>query len=303
MLRTPIALALIAILSLAVGCGSDDGPTGSNTAATPTLKFSAIPGEKATKLKAKFDQFAAHLADKLGVKCEYVGSSSYGASVAMFEKGEIHFAWFGGLTGVLAREKVAGATAFGQGTEDPNYFSYFIANKDSGIEKSDSPDKLPKGLEGKSFGFGSEKSTSGRLMPEHFIRTLSGKSPKEFFGSEPQFLKKHPLTAKGVEAGTVQAGALSYKTYDKMVAEGKLDPEVCRVVWKTPYYADYNFTMRPELDKAFGEGFSKKLTDTILAYADKDVLENGFQRSGFIPAKNEDFNQIRELAAKLGFLD
>ena len=100
-----------------------------------------------------------------------------------------------------------------------------------------------------------------------------------------------------------QVGALSYKTYDKMVKNGDIDPEVCKIIWKTPFYADYNWTAHPDLDKVFGEGFIDKLQAAILAYDDKDVLDNGFQRSKLIPAKNEDFAKIKELAQQLGFLD
>jgi phosphonate transport system substrate-binding protein len=293
-------LLLLSAALLCTACGGKAADTSSGS--KPTLYFSAIPGEKDTKLQEKFAKFAAYLSAQLDVPVSYRASADYGASVRMFDKGEILLAWFGGLTGVQAREKVAGAKAIAQGAEDPKYYSYFIAHKDAGIEPSTSPDTLPAGLEGKSFTFGSERSTSGRLMPEFFIRSFSGKDPTAFFGQKPQFSGKHPLTAKAVEAGTVQAGALSYTTYDKMVANGELDPKTCVVVWKTPYYADYNFTAHPDLETIYGAGFTDKLQAAILALDDKDILENGFQRSKMIAATNEDFARIRELAAQLDFL-
>ncbi len=293
----PLVLALLGLVAaVAPGCGNkaDDAKV---------LTFSAIPGEEDTKLTEKFTKFGKYLGDKLGIEVKYRAASDYGASVKMFEKGEIQLAWFGGLTGVQARHKVKGAKAIAQGAEDPNYFSYFIANADAGITPSESRDSFPKGLEGKSFTFGSPRSTSGRLMPEHFIRTMGGKAPKDLFGSEPQFSNKHNLTAKWVESGKVQVGALSYKTYDKMVKKGQLDPKKAMVIWKTPYYADYNFTAHPKLEEMFGAGFIKKLQDAILAYDERDVLDDGFQRSKLIAAKNADFAKIKDLAQQLGFLD
>ena len=129
------------------------------------LRFSAIPDQNKTELKEKFDKIADYLEKELGVKVEYVPSSDYKASVEAFSQGDIQLAWFGGLTGVQARDKVEGAHAIAQGAADPEYFSYFIAHKDSGLEKSD---EFPSGIAGKSFTFGSESSTSGRLMPEYF---------------------------------------------------------------------------------------------------------------------------------------
>lgn len=294
----PLAVLLALLVAPLAGCGDKPASDGAKV-----LTFSAIPGEEDTKLTEKFNAFGRYLAEELGIEVAYRAASDYGASVKMFEKGEIQLAWFGGLTGVQARNKVDGARAIAQGAEDPKYFSYFIANADAGITPSEDRNTFPSGLEGKTFTFGSERSTSGRLMPEHFIRSMTGKSPKELFGSEPQFSKKHPLTAKWVESGKVQVGALSYKTYDKMVEKGEIDPEKAVVIWKTPFYADYNFTAHPKLEEMFGAGFIAKLQAAILAYDDADVLSEGFQRSKLIAAKNEDFAKIKELAEQLDFLD
>jgi len=306
-MRTLIRSFFVAALCTALlACGGEDKPTTNpeaNPEAKPVLRFSAIPGEKAAKLKEKFDGFAKYLAEELGVEVEYKPSAKYSASVNMFAKGEIHLAWFGGLTGVQARHKVPGSVAIAQGKADPNYFSYFIANANAGITPSESQDVFPSGLEGKSFTFGSERSTSGRLMPEHFINEMGGKTPTELFGSEPGFSGAHDKTAKLVEEGAYDVGALSYKTLDKMIAAGEIDTNKLKIIWKTPYYADYNFTAHADLDKVFGDGFQKKLTAAILAFSDKDILEEGFQRSSFIPAKNEDFAAVKDLAQKRGFLD
>lgn len=311
--RAPRALALILTFALGLGlaaCGDKDKGAGDEptptdvegTTGTP-LVFSAIPGEKATKLKEKFTAFGEYLSEELGVPVTYRAADSYGASVNMFAKGEIQFAWFGGLTGVQARAKVDGSKAIAQGKADPKYYTYFVAHKDSGITKSDDPGTLPGNLVGKSFTFGSERSTSGRLMPEHFLTSMSGKTVEALFGSKPGFSKAHDKTAKLVENGDYDLGAMSYKTYEKMIKDGELDPAKAVLVWKTPPYADYNFSVRGDLDTTHGAGFTEKLQKAILAFADKDVLENGFQREGFIPAKNEDFADVKALAQKLGFLD
>jgi phosphonate transport system substrate-binding protein len=40
------------------------------------------------------------------------------------------------------------------------------------------------------------------------------------------------------------------------------------VIWKTPFYADYNFTAHPVLEQSYGEGFIDKLQKTLLAIDD-----------------------------------
>ena len=85
-----------------------------------------------------------------------------------------------------------------------------------------------------------------------------------------------------------------------MVKEGKLDPTLCKVIWKTPYYADYNFTAHPILEERYGQGFTEKLKDALLAMRG-DLLQ-AFPRSALIDAKNEDFDAIATVARSLNLL-
>ncbi len=296
----PITRLVIATSALALAsCGdqpatSPEGPT----AGQPTLRFSAIPDQNTTELEEKYSGMASYLSEQLGVPVEFVAADNYTASVEMFKNGDIQLAWFGGLTGVQAREAVAGAIAIAQGKADPEYYSYFIANTSTGLEKSDT---FPAAIADLTFTFGSESSTSGRLMPSYFITENTGKSPEEFFTKPVGFSGAHDKTAELVASGQWQAGVLSYKTYDSLVEEGKVDPEVCKIIWKTPPYADYNFTAHPALEEMFGEGFTKKLQDTLVAIDDPALL-SVFPREALIPAENSEYDGIKEVAEELGFL-
>ena len=285
------ALSVVTMLVLS-GCGESPSPA-------RVLKFTAIPGDDVTELQQKFAPFEKHMSERLGVEVKYVPAADYSASVESFVSGDVHLAWFGGLTGVRARNAVAGARAIAQGKVDPEYHTYFIAHKDSGLEKSEG---FPKGLEGKKFTFGSQSSTSGRLMPEYFIRKNSGKSPTEFFGAPPSFSRSHEMTAQLVQAGTFQAGAIDFKTYDRLVSEKKIDPGKCFVIWKTPAYPDYNWTAHPDLEKIFGPGFIEKLRKALVAVKDPAFLKAVNRPEGLIPAKNEDWNSLADLAKELDLL-
>lgn len=284
-------------------CGCDSSKSnravngGANTTAQ-VLRFSAIPDQSKTELKEKFDALAKHLIRELGVEVRYVPSSDYKASVDTFKNGVIQLAWFGGLTGVQARHAVEGARAIAQGKADPGFESYFIAHADTGLGKSD---EFPSGLGRFTFTFGSESSTSGRLMPEYFIRENTGKSPNDFFETEPTFSGSHDNTVQLVESGQVQTGVVNFKVYQKRVEEGKTDPNVCKVVWITPKYADYNFTAHPDLEKMFGGGFTDRLQKVLIAIDDSALL-SAFPREALIEAENEDFAGIEKVARDLGFL-
>ena len=119
-------------------------------------------------------------------------------------------------------------------------------------------------------------------------------SPVGFSGS-------HDKTAELVESGQYQVGVLNFKVYDRRVAEGLTDPEVARVIWKTPTYADYNWTAHPLLEETFGEGFTARLQEALVSIDDPGLL-SALPRTRLIEASNEDFESIREVALELGML-
>ncbi|XAL98949.1 putative selenate ABC transporter substrate-binding protein [Phycisphaeraceae bacterium D3-23] len=266
------------------------------------LVFSAIPDTAGSELTEKFDKVAEYLSAELGVTVRYQPSPDYGASVEAFTNGDIHFAWFGGLTGVQAMQAVPGSAAIVQGEADPMYYSYFIAHTDSELPEWNGEDgqPFPDAMGGMSFTFGSEKSTSGRLMPEFFIRENTDQSPAEFFDGEPGFSGSHDNTVSQVNSGAYMVGAVNYKVYTRMSEAGEAPNAY--IVWKTPYYADYNLTARGDLDETFGEGSMKKLQEVLVALDDPALL-SAFDRDNLIEATNGEFQGIVDVAESLGFLE
>ena len=139
---------------------------GSEVMAEPFV-FTAIPDQDETRLRARFDKVADYLQDKLGVEVQYVPVKSYAAAVTAFRNNQVQLAWFGGLSGVQARLLVPGSEAIAQGYEDQFFETYFIAHESTGLQAAK---VFPDGIKGKTFTFGSKGSTSGRLMPEFYIR-------------------------------------------------------------------------------------------------------------------------------------
>jgi phosphonate transport system substrate-binding protein len=288
-----IAVAATALtLSSCGDKGEDEG--GDETA---VLRFSAIPDKTTTGQAERFKPVAEFLSKELGVKVEFVPAIDYSASVEKFENGDIQLAWFGGVSGVQARNAVDGAKALAAGKEDLAFKSYFIANSATGLERSDD---FPAAIAELNFTYGSSGSTSGCLMPSHFIMANTGKSPFDFFEKKPGFSGAHDSTALAVQDGNFQAGVLSYTTFDEMVAEGKIDPAKVKVIWETPAFADYNFTAHPKLNKMFGEGFVDKLKKALLACKDPAVL-NALDRSEIVEVTNETFKSIAEVMTKVKF--
>lgn len=270
--------------------------------AKPVLKFTGIPNQNTTELNEKYKPLAKYLSDKLGVPVEYVPSADYNASVDAFKNGDVQLAWFGGYTGCQARAAVPGAKAIACGALDLKFKSYFIANKAAGVPKGAD---FPMAMAGKKFTFGSASSTSGRLMPEHFIRKSTKKSPKEFFGAEPSFSGSHDKTIELVTAGTFDCGVVDFTVFDKRVKEKKVDLDKIEIVWTTPEFADYNFTAHPKLEETYGAGFTEKLQKVLVGMqGDDKQLLSAMDRAadGLVACTNETFETLRKTAVDIGLL-
>ncbi len=295
------ALALVALVGTLIlpSCDDKEDPTAGEMS-TKVLVVTAIPDEKHSDQEANYEELRRYLADQLGIKVEFSISASYDAAVERFKNGEVHLVWFGGFTGVQARKAVPGARAIAQGDVDPKYKSYFIAHKSTGLTKSDD---FPVAIKDLSFTFGSKSSTSGRLMPTYFILKQTGVMPDQFFTQPTQFqtVGGHDATARAVAGGSVDAGVLSYKKYDSMVASGEIRAEDAPIIWETPEYADYNLTVHPALEEMFGEGFIDQLQRVLVECEDEKVLK-AFLRKRLIPASNEEFDGIHEVARELGMM-
>ncbi|MAM87701.1 putative selenate ABC transporter substrate-binding protein [Allohahella sp. A8] len=263
-----------------------------------TLVFTAIPDQDETRLQERFSKVSDYLEKTLEVDVRFVPVKDYAATVSAFRNNQVQLAWFGGLSGVQARRLVEGSEAIAQGEEDTQFKTYFIAHKSSGVEPSE---EFPKGMAGKTFTFGSKGSTSGRLMPEFYIREKTGQVPEKFF-SRVGFSDNHSRTIALVESGAYQLGAVSYDVWETEMAAGDIDVSAVKVIWETPTYADYQWTIRGDVDKTFGKGFKAKVQQALLNMDDPDLLA-AFPRTKFIKAENSDYQQILDVAQEIGLID
>lgn len=261
--------------------------------------FTGIPDQDESRLVERFGKVATYLEGKLGVPVRYIPVKSYPAAVTAFTNGQVQLAWFGGFTGVQARKAVPGSQAIAQGAEDAAFKSYFIANAKTGLKRSA---EFPKDIAGKTFTFGSRASTSGRLMPEHFIReAFPGKTPDEVF-DKVGFSGDHSRTLQLVQSGAFEVGALDYSVWELDLKAGKVETDKVSVIWESPTYPDYQWTVRGDVDQVYGQGFTERLKAALLGITDPAILEP-FGRSKFIPATNADYAPIERVGRATGLLD
>lgn len=293
------------LLQLAIACSTPNATTSPEAAtqqsAPTTLTTGAIPDQDPEKLQRLYDKLAKYLEQELKVPVTYKPVTDYTAAVTAFKVGDLDLVWFGGLTGVQARLQVPGAEAIAQRDIDAKFHSVFIANKRSGITPiKDSKDLAA--LKGKTFTFGSESSTSGRLMPQYFLQQAGIKL--EDFKGQVGFAKNHDATLELVQAGTYEAGVLNEKVWLSRLQEGKVNTNQVEAVWRTPPYYDYHWVIHPRVREQYGADFAEKVQAALfklsLAIPEQKEILDLFNAAKFIPTQNANYAQIEQVGREIG---
>ncbi len=300
---------LVALAIVASGCGDDDsGDTGAgdpSDGSEAVLRIGAIPDQEPERLQRTYGLLADHLEAELpGVTVEYVPVTDYQGAVTAFRVGDLDVAWFGGLTGVQARLEVEGAHAVAQRDIDAQFTSVFVAGADTGIEQIDDVAGLAV-LAGRSLTFGSESSTSGRLMPQAFLAE-AGLDASDSFRGAPGFSGSHDATIELVSAGTYEVGALNSQVWDARVADGTVDTDRVVEIFRTPPYYDYHWVARPDLDDRLGSGFTDRFVTalTSLDAADENdtAILDLFGAGAFVTTEDGNYAAIEAVGRDAGLI-
>ena len=266
-----------------------------------TLKIGAIPDQNQDLLDKRFNLFSNELSKTLNVKVKYIPVINYVAAVTGFRTNDLDLVWFGGLSGVQARLQTPNAIVIAQRDIDKEFKSVFIVNKKLKLDSISNKNGLKK-LKNLKFTFGSENSTSGRLMPEYFLNN-AGIKIKDFKGKRAGFSGSHDATIALVNSGAFDAGALNKQVWENNLKNNPKRTNNVNLFWITPDYVDYHWLAQGNLDSRFRKGFTKELKSTILNLDIKNTehkkILNMFNAKKFIEAESSDYKNIEAIARKL----
>lgn len=257
--------------------GSDNTPV--NVGMVPDAGATQVSIKEKAPLKAYLEQ-------KLGRPVNLIIPTNYNATVEALGNGSLDFAYLGGLTYIKAHARYS-VTPLVQRSSDLQFRSYFITSSHSSIHSLSD-------LRGKNFAFGDINSTSGHLMPYLEMRQ-AGIDPDSAL--KYRYTGSHPATAKAVESGAVDAGALDESVYNSMIAEGKLDPNKVRVFYMSKPFVDYVWVARKDIDPATQEKFAQAFTD--LKEGQNEEILKILRGKNFVRASNEEYTVLRLVAEDL----
>jgi phosphonate transport system substrate-binding protein len=254
------------------------------------VRVGMIPDAGATQVS--IDQkkpLRDYLAGKLGRDVDLVIPTNYNATVEALGNGSLDFAYLGGLTYVKAHAQY-GVVPLVQRSSDRQFHSLFITQADSTIGSL-------KDLHGRRFAFGDINSTSGHLMP-FYTMTQAGLNPDKDLTY--RYTGNHPATAKAVEAGTADAGALDESVYHAMIDGAQLDKTKVRIFFTTPPFVDYVWVARKETSVVDRNAFANAFL-SLRAPGDAPILEI-LRGTSFVRADDGEYATLRMVATKLNLL-
>ena len=267
---------------------------GSLSHAQQVFRVTTIPEEAATEQVRKFTPLAAYLEKKLGMKVEFTPVSDYPAAVEALVNKKVELVWFGGFTHVQAQLRSGGKIVpIAQREEDTKFQSVFIAKTDSGI-------KALADLKGKQISFGSQSSTSGHLMPRHFLLQAQLNPEKDF--KRIAYSGAHDATIASVVSGKVDAAALDITVWRKFVGENKVDTKAVNVFYTTPTFFNYNWSVHADLPADLRERVKKALLDLDPATPEgKEILQLN-RATRYIPTTPENYKGLESAGRSAGLI-
>jgi len=262
--------------------------------AQQVFRVTTIPEEAATEQVRKFTPLATYLEKKLGMKVEFTPVSDYPAAVEALVNKKVDLVWFGGFTHVQAQLRSGGKIVpIAQREEDTKFQSVFIAKTDSGI-------KALADLKGRQVSFGSQSSTSGHLMPRHFL-LQAGLTPEKDF-KRVAYSGAHDATIASVVSGKVDAAALDITVWRKFVGENKVDTKAVDVFHTTPTYFNYNWSMHVDSPAELRQRVQKALLDIDPATAEgREILQLN-RATRYIPTSPENYKGLEAAGRSAGLI-
>ena len=244
------------------------------------LVIGLLPGESAPTVMRLNEPLRAYLEKRLGLPVELVVGANYAATGEALRFGRLDIAYLGPVTYILQSRRTK-LDVFARPSHEmvgPTFQAVIIV-------PADSPAKSLADLKGTEIAFGDPASTSGTWVPRYQLLDAGLVSGRDY---TLRVLGAHDAVALAVANHKVAAGGLSMPIYNRLLADGKIDPKAVRVLAPSPAIPEYMWTFREGLDPAFREEIRK----AFINVTDPEALKV-FRAEAFIPCVDADVDRVR----------
>ena len=264
-------------------------------AAEPPLKLGVgLFQPDREKNDATYRPLAEYLSAKLKRPVELRTVDSWEGLAKSLANGETDLALMGPWGYVLANHQ-AGAQVISTILYDgkPEYFAIMVTHPNSGINS-------PADLKGRTFAFGDKGSTSGYLIPLHYLMQ-QGITPEGYFSKVVH--TSHQAIETQVTQGVLDAGADYNRNRNAMIEQGLIKAERSRVIWQSAPLPNDAVAVSAALykDKAFVTRLQAALVAVgPLLQTQPQLLPAHY--TGFVASENSLYKPIRDAGLATGKL-
>jgi phosphonate transport system substrate-binding protein len=257
------------------------------------LRVGILPDVNVENIQQRYAPLLKYLSVETGIEYKLVVPESYADLLRQFHEQKVDLAYFGGYTYVKA-QAYSDARPLVMREIDTRFTSLFLVRgDDSALQLADFKDK--------TFSFGSELSTSGHLMPRHFMQVEKQIVPEQFF-SEVHYSGAHDKTAYLVRDGKFDLGVANAQIILDMIKEGRLKKDEIRTLWQTPPYPDYVWAVHDYLDENVKTQLRNAFLNLDKSNIDHKTILYQLGARYFLPAAASDFTRLKTIAESLELL-
>jgi len=246
-----------------------------------TMSFGAISTVDKTLMKKKLNPLIKYISKTIDKDLEFKTGFDYDDTIEKFRNGTYDFGFIGSSPFVIATNTSKNKLKIIAGLDNKNngnFHSVIITRKDSKINKLSD-------LEGKSFAFGSPKSTLSYFMPMYLLKKNSLDTKLSHF----VFLGSHDKVAKYIIMGKYDAGGIKASVANKYI-------KYLKIIQKTVDVPDFIIVANQNIpDKII-----KKIRDALLKpEATKIAKAIKASATGFRIRTYEDYIELKKIMLKV----
>ncbi len=243
------------------------------------LSFGIVPQQSSTKLAAIWTPVLEYLSKKTGLELTFATAKDIPTFEKRLLEGEYdlsymnpyHFTFFNKQVGYRAMVHRAGKGIQG----------LVVVRKDSPIQSLEE-------LQGQKLAFPSPAAFAASVLPRGEMRSAG-------IDIEPVYVSSHDSVYLNVEKGFFKAGGGIGRTLNNTAPEVK---NQLRVLWQTKVYTPHAIASHSRVSL----GVHQKVTDALVGMSrdpEGIALLKSMSVSGFVPAKDEDWDDVRALGITL----
>jgi phosphonate transport system substrate-binding protein len=262
------------------------------SAAAQEINFGVIATDSASVERERWEPLFRDMEKKTGLTIKSFYAPDYAGVIEAMRFNKVQVAWYGNKAAIDAVDRANGEV-FAQVLRADGtlgYYSLLITQKDSPYNNVADVLKNGKSI---NFGMGDPGSTSGFLVPSYYVFAQNKVDPRTAFKTIRN--ASHGANLQAILAKQLDVATNNTEETDKLEATKPEVAKEVKVIWKSPLIPNDPLVWRKDLDPAI----KAKLKGFLLAYgksdADRAVLKNIYNYSGFKESTNDQLVPIRQL--------